>query len=411
MNVVGIITEFNPFHKGHEYIIKKAKEITNADYCVIITSGNFVQRGEPSFIDKYTKTNICLNNGADLVIELPVQFATASAEYFATCAVTILNNLNIVNYLVFGVENDNLESLNIIADTLLNEPFDFKETLKNELAKGESYPVARAKALQSTLKDDDISFINTPNNILAIEYIKALKKINSTIIPIGVNRINAGYHGDFSSSSVDDVNRLFSATNIRKVDSNDLISILQNIDNNYLSNYKKSYPIYLNKSFSSIAGHRLLQCVSSDNNDFFDVPDYLLNKIKKNISSYMSYESFIETLKTKDISYTTISRALLHITLDIKKTDIESYINNSYGQYIRVLGLKKSALPLLNSIDNKSNNIKIITKVKDYRTLLNDIAIKQFEQGLSADNMYQLISSIDLKHTQSNEFQKKLIIL
>lgn len=416
MKTVGIITEFNPFHKGHEYIIKKAKEVTDADYCVIITSGNFVQRGEPSFIDKYTKTKIALNHGANLVIEMPVQFSTASAEHFATCGVSILNSLGIIDYLAFGVENENLEVIGNIANILNNEQDDFKKLIKQNLSNGESFALARANALKQVIKNDNIDFLNKPNNILALEYIKALKKINSKIKPIGIKRIVADYHEDFTdynishnseSSSIDNA-RLYSASNLRKLKNKELEDILIDIDINYKEELYKSYPLRLKNSFSNIAGSKLLDATIKNNNVYFDVPDFLWDKICNNISNYTDFTSFIMSIKTKEISYTSISRGLMHIILNITKHDVEYLKNNSYGNYIRVLGFRKDSSCLLTEISNNTD-LALITKVSDYKDVLPKQAIPFFEKNLYADGVYRLCLQEDLKQVLPTEFTRKFI--
>lgn len=416
MKTVGIITEFNPFHKGHEYIIKKAKEVTDADYCVIITSGNFVQRGEPSFIDKYTKTKIALNHGANLVIEMPVQFSTASAEHFATCGVSILNSLGIIDYLAFGVENENLEVIGNIANILNNEQDDFKKLIKQNLSNGESFALARANALKQVIKNDNIDFLNKPNNILALEYIKALKKINSKIKPIGIKRIVADYHEDFTDynishnsefSSIDNA-RLYSASNLRKLKNKELEDILIDIDINYKEELYKSYPLRLKNSFSNIAGSKLLDATIKNNNVYFDVPDFLWDKICNNISNYTDFTSFIMSIKTKEISYTSISRGLMHIILNITKHDVEYLKNNSYGNYIRVLGFRKDSSCLLTEISNNTD-LALITKVSDYKDVLPKQAIPFFEKNLYADGVYRLCLQEDLKQVLPTEFTRKFI--
>lgn len=416
MKTVGIITEFNPFHKGHEYIIKKAKEVTGADYCVIITSGNFVQRGEPSFIDKYTKTKIALNHGANLVIEMPVQFSTASAEHFATCGVSILNSLGIIDYLAFGVENENLEVIGNIANILNNEQDDFKKLIKQNLSNGESFALARANALKQVIKNDNIDFLNKPNNILALEYIKALKKINSKIKPIGIKRIVADYHEDFTDynishnsefSSIDNA-RLYSASNLRKLKNKELEDILIDIDINYKEELYKSYPLRLKNSFSNIAGSKLLDATIKNNNVYFDVPDFLWDKICNNISNYTDFTSFIMSIKTKEISYTSISRGLMHIILNITKHDVEYLKNNSYGNYIRVLGFRKDSSCLLTEISNNTD-LALITKVSDYKDVLPKQAIPFFEKNLYADGVYRLCLQEDLKQVLPTEFTRKFI--
>lgn len=413
MKTVGIITEFNPFHKGHEYIIKEAKKQTGADYCIIVTSGNFVQRGEPSFIDKYTKTTVALKHGADLVIEMPFQFSTSSAEYFAMCGVSILNSLKIVDYLAFGVENEDLNVINNIADILNNEQSEFKHILKRSLANGDNYATARAYALKKVMSDDNMDFLSRPNNILALEYIKALKKLNSTIKPIGIKRIIADYHESFSSeiSQTEDVlARLYSGSNLRALNDEKVIKLLSKIDPLYVDKFSKSYPIRLRKSFSSIAGIKLLEAISKGNNDYFDVSPSLYDKIKKNIYQYQDYTSFIKLLKTKEISYTAISRGLLHMILGITKHDIEYLRNNNYGNYIRVLGFKKEAACILTEIKNNSS-LTIITKTSNYKNELHPAISIHFTKGIHADDLYRMCTVIDLKSDLPNEFTHKLITL
>lgn len=412
MKVVGIITEFNPFHKGHEYIINKAKEITKADYCVVITSGNYVQRGEPAFVDKYTKTKIALKHGCDLCIELPVLFSTASAEYFSLAAVGILDRLGIIDYLAFGVENDNLEVIENIADILNNEQIEYKNALKGFLKEGLSFPKARKQALEIVLKSDNLDFIHSPNNILALEYIKALKKTNSKITPISIKRINASYHEEFLDSIqiTDDTyeKRMYSASNIRKLQDDAAISLLNSFDEQYKDSFKRSYPIYTTNSFSAIAGAHLLDAVNSGANTYFDVPDYLWDKICNNISKYTDYQSFVLLLKSKEISYTAISRGLIHIVLGINKSDIEMSLKNNYGEYIKVLGFRQDASCLLTMIKERSS-FKIITKVASYPDLLNEKSKRQFKKCIDADNIYRLCGSIDYKSNEPNEFTRKIL--
>ena len=209
MKVAGIIAEYNPFHNGHAYHIEEVRKKTGADYIIAIMSGNFVQRGGPAIVDKYTRTKMALLGGADLVIELPVVAATASAETFARCGVAILNSIGVVTHLGFGCETDDLELLHALANLFVEEPKEYQELLSSYLKEGLSYPAARAKAageyFQKFVADTSITnrnsthnvyadgiidntlnieaTLNNPNNILAIEYLKALKQINSTIKP------------------------------------------------------------------------------------------------------------------------------------------------------------------------------------------------------------------------------------
>mgnify|MGYP004624396277 FL=1 len=406
MKVVAIITEFNPFHKGHKYIIEKAKALTNSDYCIIITSGNYVQRGEPAFVDKYTKTEIALLNGADLVIELPTAFSTASAMYFGKCAVSILDSLNIVDYLAFGIEADNLCSFEKIVDILIDEPSLYKNNLKENLALGFSFPAARKKALSEVFPNTSLDFLDKPNSILGIEYLKALKELNSSIKPIGIKRINADYHQSLSNDDTNE-NRLFSASNIRAVKDSQLANLLADISPIYSENLFATFPLSLNNSFSAIAGLSILKATAAQNN-YFDVPDYLFDKIKGNIGNYVNYSDFILSLKSKDISYTAISRALLHITLNITEQLIFDMLENNYGNYIRILGVKSGSEALLKELSVHCEKA-LLTNVKDYKKLLSEKSIEFFEHSLACEDIYRLCQTIDLKKPQPNEFQQKFI--
>ena len=199
MNILGLITEYNPFHYGHKYHLEESLSKTNSDYSVAVMSGSFVQRGEPSFIDKWTKAKMAVENGVDLVIELPFIYSSQSAELFALGAVKLLNSLNIVDFLSFGSEIGDLEPLNIISKVLLEEPTEFKTNLSYNLSLGYSFPVSRSLALEMFLKDDPLSnkynfktILKQSNNILGIEYIKALSKTNSNIKPITIKRKEIG---------------------------------------------------------------------------------------------------------------------------------------------------------------------------------------------------------------------------
>lgn len=192
--VLGIVAEYNPFHNGHLYHLLKSKEFTKDTYTIAVISGNFTQRGEPSLVDKWTKAEMAIDNGVDLVLELPTLYSVSSAENFADGAIKILNSLKIVDHISFGTECKELNKLNLIANVLHQEPKEFKNILFEELAKGNSYPEARETALISYLNDPSYSeILSEPNNILGIEYLKALKKHHSKIIPVAVPRKNSGH--------------------------------------------------------------------------------------------------------------------------------------------------------------------------------------------------------------------------
>ena len=224
MKVVGIIAEYNPFHKGHEYQIRYAREILGADYIVVAMSGDFVQRGAPALMEKHLRAEMALLGGADLILEMPVQTATASAEGFAAGGVSLLDGLGVVDELCFGSECGDTETLMNIAQILIKEPFEYRKLLQQNLRTGMSFPAARSSALIRYMREKATSVHNTfgvssehielilssPNNILGIEYCKALLRLNSRILPHALLRKGCGYHDtDFSLLSDEEFSLCF----------------------------------------------------------------------------------------------------------------------------------------------------------------------------------------------------------
>lgn len=393
MSTVGLITEYNPFHLGHKYHISEAKRLTGADTAIVIMSGNYVQRGEPSFADKYTKTKIALNNGADLVIELPYCFACASAEYFAYGAVSILDRLGVTDFLCFGAENNDINTLTAIADILSSEPDMYRSFLNNELKKGISFPQARETALgQYTGWDtaDIHNILSAPNNILAIEYLKALSKLKSSIKPVSLKRINASYHDNSRDK------RFYSAAirSLAECSYDDLRNTLDNIDNHYLSSFMKSFPI-LPDDFSVMVGYSLHTHIFNNTlNHIFGMTKALSNRIRKNMGNYINITQFSHLLKTKDISYTAVSRALLHCVLNIFSDDMAEYMDNDICSFVRVLGFSADHDNIFNLI-KASSDMEIITGLKGFEdnARLNPTDRKLIRNGIYCDNLYRMVCS------------------
>ena len=193
MKIVGLITEYNPFHAGHLYHMQQARELTGADYCVVLMSGSFVQRGEPAIFDKYRRTKAALLAGADLVLEMPIAFSTASAHEFAAYGVALLSAIG-VDAVVFGSECGQIEFLKQAASALNHESAEFQERLRKGLKAGLTYPQARAKALE--MEDTWASVLSSPNNILGIEYLRAAEDLHSPMEFYTISRKGSGYHED-----------------------------------------------------------------------------------------------------------------------------------------------------------------------------------------------------------------------
>ncbi|MBE5969082.1 MAG: nucleotidyltransferase [Lachnospiraceae bacterium] len=419
MKVAAIIAEFNPFTKGHEYIIKKAKEITDSDYIIVVMSGNYVQRGEPAVCDKYLRTKMALECGADLVIELPVVYSCASAEYFAKGAVSLIERLGLVDFLCFGAENDDLNALSDIAEILLKEPEEYKDILKEMLKSGISFPAARAAALSQYVFSDNESskilypdlineIVSSSNNILAIEYLKALMAFKSNIVPVAVKRIGADYNDSTVNASSDN---FASASAVRKaLCENNLVGVLKSVPlncNEILDqNRGKKLPISLD-DFSLILGAKLLECKSAEDlEDYLDVNNDFANKILKNRSSFTSFSGFAEMLKSKNNTLTAINRALLHIMLGIKSDYLNQLAKSGYHEYVRILGFKKDATSELMAAVKFGCNLPIITKMADFE------GSPLMDLNIAADNIYSLVVRNKFENKQlKNEFNSGLTMI
>lgn len=407
MKTVGIIAEFNPFHNGHKYLIDEAKKATDADNVVIICSGNYVQRGMPAIWDKSVRTKMALSNDADVVFELPFYYSTASAETFARAAVKFLNDLKCIDYLCFGCESNDFDILPAVADILSNEPDEYKEYLNANIKTGISYPKARINALNqycssnNILNEEQLSHLmSMPNNILAIEYLKAIKLFNSSIEAIPIKRIGAGYHSA-------ETNLTFaSATGIR----NKLIQAsFQDISTLVPENCIDTLPldkIITLKDFDIILGTKLFEV--NDFSDIYGINEELSNRINKMKSEFMGFESFISALQSKNYTYSAISRALLHIALDLKTKDVEEFIDNGYFKFARLLGFNKNT-DILSVIKEKSR-IEIISKLATYYNNADDLSRKMLDLSINADNIYRIVYMNKYNEYIPTEFERRILI-
>ena len=402
MRVVGLIAEYNPFHNGHQYHIEKAKKIANADFAVVVMSGNFVQRGTPAIMPKYMRTEAALNSGADLVIELPVCYATGTAEQFAFGAISLLEKTGCVDAICFGSECGNIDSLSTVAEILCNESVAYKNALQTNLRSGMSFPLARQTALDDLYpKCNYGQLLSEPNNILGIEYIKALKRINTTMEPITIKREVSHYHDtelqeEFSSASA--IRNIISTGNFDHLNNQIPCECMPSLKDCY----EVRYPVYAN-DFSLLLKYKLMNENSTSLNDYADVSEELANRIMNRVNEYVSFEQFCELLKTKEITYSRISRALLHILLGIRKGD------NTEIEYARILGFRKDSSNLLTTIKNL-NNIKLITKLSlDYN--LSDDAKRMLDTDIYAANLYESVLTEKFKTPFTNEFQHAIKII
>ena len=408
MKIVGLITEYNPFHAGHLYHMQQARELTGADYCVVLMSGSFVQRGEPAIFDKYRRTKAALLAGADLVLEMPVAFSTASAHEFAAYGVALLSAIG-VDAVVFGSECGQIEFLKQAASALNHESAEFQERLRKGLKAGLTYPQARAKALGETQAggtrvenvedfhtNTDVSnshiwssILNSPNNILGIEYLRAAEDLHSPMEFYTISREGSGYHED----TLADAN-FPSASAIRGIIRNslskdkDLLDILaSHLPAVTHPAYTGAVPVFVD-DFSELLNAAVLQMQATFS--IADLSPELAARLAKPPYFPLSFEERIQALKTRQLTYTRVSRALLHLVLGMREEDISRWKDEGYALYARILGFRRQSSPLLSCLHKKSS-IPLITKMADAAQNLSPSALALLDQEVYASHLYQTV--------------------
>jgi len=389
MKTVGIIAEYNPFHNGHKYQIEKAKEITGADTVIVIMSGSFTQQGNIAAVNKFKRAEMAIQSGSDLIIELPTIFATSSAEMFAFGAVNILDKLNTVDYLIFGTECDSIDIINSIVDKLITRKDIIDESIKNEIKNGISYASARDSTLKKLLTEIEYNEFSKPNNILAIEYLKALKTINSKIKPIAIQREVAN-HNDESISNSD---IYASATSIRNEleDTNNIDNVVSYIPNETYEILSNS-TLCFNEDMFKLLRYKILALGKENIQNIYDVTEGLENKIYDSIVTSKTYNDLINSIKSKRYTMSRIKRILTHIMLDITK---EKYNSLSCSYYARILKTNKNNNIL--GILNKNASIPILANINDNNKDNLDEKIKQsLLLDFNSSNIYEIISNNNL---------------
>ena len=405
MKIVGLITEYNPFHAGHLYHMQQARELTGADYCVVLMSGSFVQRGEPAIFDKYRRTKAALLAGADLVLEMPVAFSTASAHEFAAYGVALLSAIG-VDAVVFGSECGQIEILKQAAYALNHESVEFQERLRKGLKAGLTYPQARAKALE--MEDTWASVLSSPNNILGIEYLRAAEDLHSPMEFYTISRKGSGYHED----TLADAN-FPSASAIRGIIRNslskdkDLLDILaSHLPAVTHPAYTGAVPVFVD-DFSGLLNATVLQMQATFS--IADLSPELAARLAKPPYFPLSFEERIQALKTRQLTYTRVSRALLHLVLGMREEDISRWKDEGYALYARILGFRRQSSPLLSCLHKKSS-IPLITKMADAAQSLAPSALALLEQEVYASHLYQTVR-IKRGGVFQNEYTEGLVFV
>lgn len=435
MKVTGIIAEYNPFHKGHKYQIDYCKKKLNSDYVIVAMSGDYVQRGTPALLPKHVRAEMALRCGADLILEMPVSVSTASAEAFAMGGVSMLDGLHIVDSLCFGSEYGEVSALMELAEILVEEPEEYRQLLKEFLSNGLSFPSARCQALTEYFKNphnftgDDfdgvltpllnqiVQILNSPNNILGIEYCKALLRLKSNIKPVTLKRQGMGYHETLAETdgsdrfSCTDGNTFASASAIREL-------LKATLTPETISRIASQVPDEISLLLASSLQRNgfltedaldplLSYCILKENADSFcsyldvsrDLAERIMNRSNE-LNGFLQAASF---LKTKELTQSRIQRALLHIILGIREVP-------ATVPYARVLGFRRESSTLLKEIKD-SSSIPLITKLADANSLLDESGRSLLYETVFSSNLYEKLLCRKNGRNFVHEYQKQLVIL
>lgn len=389
MKVLGITAEFNPLHNGHIFQIQKAKSKCKADFVIVLMSGNFTQQGNMAVINKYRRAKIAVLNGADIVIELPTIYANSSAEYFAHAAIYLFDKLNIVDYITFGNEKTNISQLKHIANTIIKNENLIWQKIKINLKTGISFPKARETALYDFLEPRYIDILNKPNNILGIEYIKAIKNIKSKIKLITFPRKEG-----------------ISATEIRNQITNNNIASISNLipqnEYNILEKYGNNYKNINDKLFQ-IVKYKLITTSLNDLKNINEIAEGLENRLLKSAYLSTNYNDFIKNVKSKRYTESKLKRILINILLNIDKKTFEDAFNQNIT-YAHILAISKSAKKIIGKL-SKASKINIITSVSDLKAKeLDQNVQKLLNIDILASNIYSILNG----ETSNSDYTNRL---
>ena len=474
MRTTAIIAEYNPFHNGHSYHIQKARELTEADFILVLISGDYVQRGTPAVTDKYRRAEMALSQGADAVIELPLYYSLGSLEYFAKGAVSLLDRLNLIDYLSFGSESGDLSLLKETAEALdeLDERGrlgncsisrsqtcewrtdevpgargrgvsdaqaapaaasaqgnwadaspEYQERLRGYIRKGLSFPAAQEKAMvELGLSAESAAVIREPNNALAIAYLRALAARKSKITPVTLKRYLSAHHDNSEGS--------FSATAIRsRLQSKEALydlamSLPDTVLQIMVSDYGKRFPITEN-DFSGALFYKLHSCYTQALQEygdretarkkaltgFLDINEELSSRILSTYKEASSFSDLCGKVKSKDLTYTRISRAAMHILLDISASNMKEYISDDYNYYARLLGFRsgEGAASLLHSL-KQSSSLPLITKLADADKILTGRnARRLLSEEIQASDLYERTACMKYHGLFRSEYVRNIV--
>ncbi|MGE5415907.1 MAG: nucleotidyltransferase [Acidobacteriota bacterium] len=370
MSIVGIVAEYNPLHGGHLYHIEESRRLAQADGVICVMSGNFTQRGEPAIVDKWARAEMALQAGADLVFEIPVTFAARSAYFFALGSVLMLQKTGVVTHISFGSELGDISPLQELASLLADEPPKLQALIKNRLKQGVSYPTARAQAVLEHLNNSQIakehdlkSLLSSPNNILAMEYLRIINHKQCTLIPVTVPRKGSGYYEPGNTEFP-------SATYIRSqiaagTPVDQLIGLPSSTRQILSREFAKGSGPVTQTQLTELALFMLKRLSSSELAQIYDVTEGLENTFKKAGATSNSLDELFEKVKSKRYNRTRLNRILLYVLINLTKQICEDF-DSSGPPYLRLLGFSPCGQKILQKMKTKSE-LPVITKTGSLR--------------------------------------------
>lgn len=417
MKVLGIVAEYNPFHNGHLYHLEASRALTGAGCVVAVMSGNFTQRGEPAVVDKWARAEMALQCGVDLVIELPVIYAMSSAEYFAFGAVKLLDSLGVIDTLCFGSEFGLINKLEQAAAILSDEPEEYKALLKASLSSGKSFPAARQKALSEYLKSkydkDGLSeLLRDPNNILGIEYLKALRRLNSKIVPLTVGRVGNDYN------SVELTGKISSATSIRKVLSSNpwygARELLEScLPNPSLAIMEREVEVGRGPVFPPDFAQLLLSTLRRMTNDEIKKLPYMENGLENRISqaadNSATWQELVDRICTKRYTITRVQRILFSALSGLDSESLEYFTSLGGPACIRILGFNETGRKLLSEIRGKST-LPVITKTAGHKNSTAEGVARTLKLEAAATDQYVIACQNPYMRKSGTEFTRNVVI-
>ena len=365
MKICAIICEYNPLHYGHLYHIQKTKELSGCDAVMCIQAGNFTQRGEPAITNKYVRARMALEAGADIVVQIPTAYCCSSAEIFALAGVKIANSFDDVTHLAFGCETENFELLKEIAKYFANEPKEYKEKLKKFLDLGDSLPVSRQKAIEELMKEDKVEFseitetlniLTKPNNILAIEYLKALIRTKSKIEPIFTTRSNSDYNSadlngkDSSATAIR--TKLLSKQKIRAIK-----KLVPSFTYKLLKDDIDEFGLPDLNLYNDLCSYVVKTSLASDYKNVYDVSEGIENRFLESAKKFKDFNELLLDVKTKRYTYTRLKRIVLRLLLKIDKNIVSEIYKMDKLPFIKVLAFNAEKKDCLSSVSANTNLI------------------------------------------------------